>query len=154
MLAWNKYLERNPESISSFYLFKYFFGGTTQHVHNYSVSRSVLSNSLWPHGLDHQAPLSMGFSRQEYWSEQLFPSQGESCQPGSKPDLHVAGRLFTIWATREALPLSMWDLVSPTRNQTHIPCIGSMNSYPACSADTHMPLRLVPVSRHLHIISQ
>ena len=31
-----------------------------------SISRSVMSNSLHPHGC--QAPLSMGFSRQEYWS--------------------------------------------------------------------------------------
>ena len=34
-------------------------------------SCSVVSNSLWPHG--HQAPLSMGFSRQEYWSGLPFP---------------------------------------------------------------------------------
>ena len=27
-----------------------------------------MSDSLLPHGLDYQAPLSMGFSRQEYWS--------------------------------------------------------------------------------------
>ena len=29
----------------------------------------------------HQVPLSMGFSRQEYWSGLLFPSAGESSQP-------------------------------------------------------------------------
>ena len=30
---------------------------------------SVMSDSLRPHGpVAHQAPLSMGFSRQEYWS--------------------------------------------------------------------------------------
>ena len=34
-----------------------------------SVSRSVVSDSLQPHGLStHQAPLSMGFFRQDYWS--------------------------------------------------------------------------------------
>ena len=38
-------------------------------------SLSVVSNSLQPHGLQpHQAPLSMEFSRQEYWSELPFPS--------------------------------------------------------------------------------
>ena len=31
----------------------------------------------------HQAPLSMGFSRQEYWSELPFPS------PGDLPDLGI-----------------------------------------------------------------
>ena len=40
-------------------------------------SGSVVSDSLQPH----QAPLSMGFLRQEYWSGLLFPSPG--IKPGS-----------------------------------------------------------------------
>ena len=32
-----------------------------------------------------QAPLSMGFSRQEYWSGLLFPSPGDLPDPGIKP---------------------------------------------------------------------
>ena len=36
----------------------------------------VLSDSLQPHGLSGQAPMSMEFSRQEYWSGLPFPSQG------------------------------------------------------------------------------
>ena len=32
----------------------------------------------------HQAPLSMGFPRQEYWSELLFPSPGDLPDPGIK----------------------------------------------------------------------
>ena len=32
-----------------------------------------------------QAPLSMGFSRQEYWSGLPFPSPGELPNPGIKP---------------------------------------------------------------------
>ena len=42
------------------------------------LSRSVVSDSLQPRGLytNHQAPLSAGFSRQEYWSELPFPSLG------------------------------------------------------------------------------
>ena len=35
--------------------------------------RSVMSDSLQPHGL-YQAPLSMRFPRQEYWSGLPFPS--------------------------------------------------------------------------------
>ena len=38
------------------------------------LSRSVVSDSLLPHGLAYQAPLSMGFGRQEYWSGLLLPS--------------------------------------------------------------------------------
>ena len=32
-----------------------------------------------------QAPQSMGFSRQEYWSGLLFPSSGDLSNPGIKP---------------------------------------------------------------------
>ena len=43
----------------------------------------------------HQAPLSMGFSRQEYWSGLPFPSPGDFPGPGMEPmspvtpELHV-----------------------------------------------------------------
>ena len=47
------------------------------------VSRSVMSNSLPPHGL--QASLSMGFSRQEYWSGLPFPSPEDLPNPGMEP---------------------------------------------------------------------
>ena len=33
----------------------------------------------------YQAPLSMGFSRQEYWSEVPFPFPGDLPDPGIKP---------------------------------------------------------------------
>ena len=33
----------------------------------------------------HQAPLSIGFSRQEYWSGLPFPSPGDLPDPGVKP---------------------------------------------------------------------
>ena len=32
-----------------------------------------------------QAPLSTGFSRQEYWSGLLFPPPGDLCNPGIEP---------------------------------------------------------------------
>ena len=43
----------------------------------------LMSDSLWPYGLyvAHQASLSMGFSRQEYWSGLPFPAAGLSSQP-------------------------------------------------------------------------
>ena len=37
-----------------------------------------------PWTVAHQAPLSMGFSRQEYWSELPFPSPGDLSNPGIK----------------------------------------------------------------------
>jgi len=44
---------------------------------------SVMSDSLQSHG--HQAPSSIGFSRQEYWSGLPFPSPGNLPNPGIKP---------------------------------------------------------------------
>ena len=56
--------------------------------------------------LAHQAPLSMGFSRQEYWSGLPCPPPGELPNPGIEPKSFMspslAGRFFTWWATGEA----------------------------------------------------
>ena len=49
------------------------------------VSPSVISNSVTPWTVARQAPLSTGFSRQEYWSGMPFPSPGDLPDPGSKP---------------------------------------------------------------------
>ena len=47
-----------------------------------------------------QTPLSMRFPRQEYWSGVLFPSPGDSPDPGIQPVLPaLAGRVFTVWNT-------------------------------------------------------
>ena len=48
------------------------------------VSHSVVSNSLQPHWtVAHQGPLSLGFSRQEYWSGLPFPSPNRVTIQGS-----------------------------------------------------------------------
>ena len=44
-----------------------------------------LSDSVTSWTVPHQAPLSMGFSRQEYWSGLAFPSPGDLLDPGIKP---------------------------------------------------------------------
>ena len=48
------------------------------------VSCSAVFNCVQPHGLHAacQAPMSMGFSRQEYWSGLPFPSPGHLPHPG------------------------------------------------------------------------
>ena len=84
-----------------------------------SVSRSVVSDFFANQGtVAHQAPLSMGVSRQEYWSGLPFPS------PGGLPDLGIelaspalAGRFLTSSTTWEAQGESFliykwkgWDL--------------------------------------------
>ena len=50
-----------------------------------SVRCSVVSNSVWPRGLAHQAPLSVGFSRQEYGSGLPFPPPGDLPNPEAEP---------------------------------------------------------------------
>ena len=41
---------------------------------------------MTPWTVARQAPLSMGFSRQEYWSRLPFPSPGDLLDPGIKPE--------------------------------------------------------------------
>ena len=52
-----------------------------------SVSHFVVSDSLRPHGLyvACQTPVSMEFSRQEYWSGLSFASPGDLPDPGIEP---------------------------------------------------------------------
>ena len=61
-------------------------------------ARSVASDSATPWTVSHQAPLSMGLSRQEYWRGWPFPSPGNLPDPGSEPvsptSLTLAGRFF------------------------------------------------------------
>ena len=57
-----------------------------------------MSDSLWPHGA-FQAPLSMGFSRQEYWSGMPLPSRcGKqfSCFCSSSGVCNIINRDFIL----------------------------------------------------------
>ena len=47
------------------------------------VAKSRLFVTLWT--VAHQASLSMGFPRQEYWNRLLFPSPGDLLKPEIKP---------------------------------------------------------------------
>ena len=49
------------------------------------LAHSVVSDSVTHWTIACQAPLSMGFSRQEYWSGLPFPSPGDLPDPGFKP---------------------------------------------------------------------
>ena len=61
-----------------------------------SLSRVPLFETPWT--VAYQAPPSMKFSRQEYWSGLPFPSPGELPNPGIKPMSPVSptlvGRFF------------------------------------------------------------
>ena len=60
-------------------------------------SRSVVSDSATPWTVAYRAPLSMGFSRQRYWSGLPFPSPEDLSDPGIKPrSTCTALRCFTL----------------------------------------------------------
>ena len=64
---------------------------------HFSVFKSLDSYGLWLH----QAPLSMGFSRQEYWSELPRPPPGCLSHPGIEPTSPAA-----LAFQADSLPLS------------------------------------------------
>ena len=68
------------------------------------VGRVQLSTTPWT--IAHQTPLSMEFSRQEYWNGLPFTTLGDLPDPGIEPSCSVspalAGLFFTISATWEA----------------------------------------------------
>ena len=49
------------------------------------LSLSLVQFSATPWIVARQTPLSMGFSRQEYWSRLPFPSPGDLPDPGKEP---------------------------------------------------------------------
>ena len=71
----------------------------------YLLSRVWLLATLWTVAC--QVPLSMEFSRQEYWHELPFPTPGDLPDPGIKPVFPapptLAGRFFTTEPPGKAL---------------------------------------------------
>ena len=87
----------------------------THHYTSYSGLLNTLKkwkspSCVWlfatPWTVAHQAPPSMGFSRQEYWSWLPCPPPGNCPDPGVEPvsltSPGLAGRLFATSTTREA----------------------------------------------------
>ena len=90
------------------------------HVHAHTCS--VKSDSLWPPWtIDHQAPLSMGFSRQQYWSgchflfQGIFWTQGSNLhllhqQADSLPLHHLGSpRYYLCWCSVAQSCLTLYD---------------------------------------------
>ena len=101
-----------------------------------SASGIWLSATLWTVAC--RAFLPMGFSREEYWSGLPFPPPGLLPDPGVEPrSPALAGRFFTVWATREAWPL--WSL-----SELHFGLSGGVFLGPR---------RFTSVPAHIHIHS-
>ena len=81
------------------------------------VSCLVMSNSATPWTVAHQTPLSLGFSRQEYWSGLHFLLQGIFPTQGSKLGLLHCRQVLYCLSYRE-FPGYLYE-------QTHQSCSGT-----------------------------
>ena len=69
------------------------------HLYGRSEVKSLSPVFATPGTVAYQAPLSIGFSRQEYWTGLSLPPSGDLPDPGIEPSSPVspvfAGRFFT-----------------------------------------------------------
>ena len=73
-----------------------------------NLSHLVMSDSVTPWAVAHQGPMSMGFSRQEYWSGMPFLPPGDLPYPGIKPMSPIlAGGFFSPEYSLEGLMLKL-----------------------------------------------
>ena len=97
-----------------------------------------MSDSLWPPWtVAHQAPPSMGFSRQEYWSGLPFPSLGDLPNPGIEPR-YLALQADALTSEPPVKPKFMlaniktWRLVSKTSHKLQ-------NIFIMCVSEQELP---------------
>ena len=78
-------------------------------MHAQSLNRVLLFETPWT--VARQALLSVGFSRQDYWSGLPFPSLGDLPHPGMEPTSPLspvlAGRFFTTELSAKHLELGI-----------------------------------------------
>ena len=103
-------------------------------IENESVNGSVVSDSLLPPWTKtHQAPLSMGFSRQEYWRGLPCPSPEDLPNPGIEPaslmSPELAGRLFITSATWEAFEKITLSQLKHLRTLVKNQCTTNINYF-------------------------
>ena len=78
-----------------------------------------------PWTVAHEAPLSMGFPRQDYWSRLPFPTTGDLPDPGIEPaSPALAGGFFTaepLWKPQQGLACTVAQTpgLEGTRNTFH-----------------------------------
>ena len=97
--------------------------GTYSYVGLNSLSFSVCVHAvthvqlfMTPWTVAHQAPLSMEFSRQEYWSGSPFSTPGDPPDPGIKPTSIVSPALAARFFTTEP-PGKPLSFLSPLVNK-------------------------------------
>ena len=74
-----------------------------------TISHSFESSSVTPWITAHQAPLSMGFLRQQYWSGLPFPCPGDLANSGTEPcspAMHKDSLPFELQQTQQGSPFT------------------------------------------------
>ena len=103
--------------------------------------RVKLLSRVWlfatPWTVDCQAPPSVGFSRQEYWSGLLFPS------PGDLPDLGIEPGSPTLQADSLLSEPPRNPFIAPSTTHVHACILHMLGNQPLCFAQG------VPGPRHL-----
>ena len=86
IFAWRIPWIEDPGRLQSMELQRVRHYCATSTLHKCVLCHSVVSDSFaTPWTVVCQTPLSMGFSRQEYWSREPLPSPGDLPNPGIKP---------------------------------------------------------------------
>ena len=113
------------------------------------ISRfSHVQHFVTPCTVARQAPLSMGFSRQEYWSGLSCPSPGDLPHSGTEPmSPALAGGFSTGWATRETLPATNSMKLFIDRKMKSEWCTSALECYPALNHNGIMPVTTVWMDR-------
>ena len=76
--------------------------------HGVSVGHLVMYDSAIPWVIACQAPLSIEFSRQEYWSVLPYPSPGDLPYPGIEPTF-LASVVSSALAERFFITSTIWE---------------------------------------------
>ena len=83
-----------------------------------------MSDSATPWTVGYQAPPSMEFSRQEYWSGFPFPSSGDLPDPGIEPGPPILqeASLPSEPPDNQGDNIQPWHTPFPTWNKSVVPC--------------------------------
>ena len=84
------------------------------------LSHSVVSDSATPWTVACQAPLSMGFSKKEYWSGLLCPPPEDLPNPGVEPRSSAIGRQILYHLNHQGSPKIIIVFFKCLNSFTHI----------------------------------
>ena len=129
----------NPQFITDWY-----FGRIQNHVLSHHTCMLSHFSHVWFFAtqwtIDHQAPLSMGFSRQEYWSVLPFPSPGDLLDSGVEPGLLHCGQILYC-LSYQGMPMVVIEMANCYKSFIHLLSISvSVNGNPLQNSCLESPM--------------